>query len=376
MYFLFTWNQGTFNFEADVAPEEQDFLVSINPESLLLEGARRVDEWSLIEKKIPSFDLVFEVDRSKLAASERRADRRSSDGRARSRSTARRDVAGDRRRIRARRVRGRQGAVRAGHRRLHPSRRQDDSAVDAAVVRGARRRAPQPRRRVLQDRDARRGAARVPPRARAAQRRSRRRASTSGSCCARQGKWEDALAAFTEAAAQPGAKPPCFTTSPTRSSSCSRYDEARARWTKRCGAAAATDPRVQTSLGVVCSAGGRSRRGADAALAAARPLFGKRPPTPAWFHYAALAAALLGDVDARGGVLSGGRRRASARRRRCSTTSPRSSSGAADYDDALRGRRARRARGRRAARSCTRISATCTTAPAATTRRSSRICAR
>ena len=64
VYFLFTWTQGTFNFEADVLPEEQDFLVSINPESLLLEGARRVDEWSLIEKKIPSFDIVFELDRT------------------------------------------------------------------------------------------------------------------------------------------------------------------------------------------------------------------------------------------------------------------------------------------------------------------------
>ena len=62
VYYLFTWNQGSFNFEADVAPDAGDFLVSINPESLLLEGARRVDEWSLIEKKIPSFDLVFEID--------------------------------------------------------------------------------------------------------------------------------------------------------------------------------------------------------------------------------------------------------------------------------------------------------------------------
>src|SRR4051794_19634548 len=70
VYFLFTWMQGTFNFEGEVAPEEQDFLVSINPESLLLEGARRVDEWSLIEKKIPSFDLVFDIDRKKLAESE------------------------------------------------------------------------------------------------------------------------------------------------------------------------------------------------------------------------------------------------------------------------------------------------------------------
>ncbi len=69
VYYLFTWVSGTFSFEADVAPEAQDFLVRITPESLLLEGARRVDEWGLIEKKIPSFDLIFVVDRPRLAAS-------------------------------------------------------------------------------------------------------------------------------------------------------------------------------------------------------------------------------------------------------------------------------------------------------------------
>ena len=83
VYFLFTWMQGTFNFEGDVAPEEQDFLVSINPESLLLEGARRVDEWSLIEKKIPSFDLVFDVDRKKVDGERGRADARAGDRRSR-----------------------------------------------------------------------------------------------------------------------------------------------------------------------------------------------------------------------------------------------------------------------------------------------------
>src|SRR3954470_4752808 len=67
VYYLFTWTQGTFIFEADVAPDEQDLLVSINPESLLLEGARRVDEWGLIEKKISSFDLIFEADAKKRA---------------------------------------------------------------------------------------------------------------------------------------------------------------------------------------------------------------------------------------------------------------------------------------------------------------------
>src|SRR5215475_3800217 len=70
VYFLFTWNQGTFNFEPDVVPDLQDITVSINPESLLLEGAHRVDEWGLIEKKVPSFDIVFEVDRLKLGASD------------------------------------------------------------------------------------------------------------------------------------------------------------------------------------------------------------------------------------------------------------------------------------------------------------------
>jgi tetratricopeptide (TPR) repeat protein len=65
VYFLFTWTQGSFYFEADQRPEEGAFQVSINPENLLLEGARRIDEWSLIEKKIPSLDLVFETDRAR-----------------------------------------------------------------------------------------------------------------------------------------------------------------------------------------------------------------------------------------------------------------------------------------------------------------------
>jgi tetratricopeptide (TPR) repeat protein len=66
VYTLFTWTSGTFNFEAGVEPEEGSERVSVDPQSLLLEGARRVDEWSLIEKKIPSFDVVYSLDRSKL----------------------------------------------------------------------------------------------------------------------------------------------------------------------------------------------------------------------------------------------------------------------------------------------------------------------
>ncbi len=61
VYALFSWNTGTFSFEAGACPEVEEELDRINPESLLLEGARRVDEWSLIEKKIPSFDVIYAV---------------------------------------------------------------------------------------------------------------------------------------------------------------------------------------------------------------------------------------------------------------------------------------------------------------------------
>jgi tetratricopeptide (TPR) repeat protein len=64
VFTLFTWTSGTFSFEPGVAPDPDVDRVRISPDSLLLEGARRIDEWSLIEKKISSFDLVFARDRN------------------------------------------------------------------------------------------------------------------------------------------------------------------------------------------------------------------------------------------------------------------------------------------------------------------------
>jgi tetratricopeptide (TPR) repeat protein len=69
VYSLFTWSSGGFYFEVGDAPEGE-LLTSLNPESLLLEAARRVDEWSLIEKKVPSLDLIFEVDPQRLRVSD------------------------------------------------------------------------------------------------------------------------------------------------------------------------------------------------------------------------------------------------------------------------------------------------------------------
>lgn len=63
VYHLFSWAEGIFNFNPDQTPETDTLDLSINAETLLLEGARRVDEWSQIEKKISSMDLVFSLER-------------------------------------------------------------------------------------------------------------------------------------------------------------------------------------------------------------------------------------------------------------------------------------------------------------------------
>ncbi|HEY8166215.1 MAG TPA: DUF4388 domain-containing protein [Gemmatimonadaceae bacterium] len=66
VYTMFAWTMGTFSFEPGVTPPKDAELVAVDPQELLLEGARRVDEWSLIEKKIPSFDLVYTLDRQQM----------------------------------------------------------------------------------------------------------------------------------------------------------------------------------------------------------------------------------------------------------------------------------------------------------------------
>jgi len=62
VFLLYTWNEGVFTFDPGARAQEE-FLVSINPESLMLEGARRVDEWSLISSSIPALDVVFAIHR-------------------------------------------------------------------------------------------------------------------------------------------------------------------------------------------------------------------------------------------------------------------------------------------------------------------------
>ncbi len=59
VYKAMAWREGGFYFEK-VAPPAFAAPLRLKVEDLLLEGARRSDEWMLIQQKIPSFTVVFE----------------------------------------------------------------------------------------------------------------------------------------------------------------------------------------------------------------------------------------------------------------------------------------------------------------------------
>ncbi len=56
---LMSWREGFFSFEErPVADVPVDARIRISTESLLMEGARRIDEWSRIADKVPSLSVV------------------------------------------------------------------------------------------------------------------------------------------------------------------------------------------------------------------------------------------------------------------------------------------------------------------------------
>ncbi len=292
VYFLFTWNQGTFNFEADVVPDQHDHVVSINPESLLLEGARRVDEWSLIEKKIASFDIVFQADQAKVPSSDvaLTAEQRSVldlvDGVRDIQAIV--DASGL---VEFEVGKALYGLVTAGYihrigksagppQEMSEARAEEHQNLGIAFYKtGMLDEALREFRRVVELRGTD-TAARF----------------YIGLVFARQQQWADAAATFAEAAAQAGAQPSVFHNLAYVLEQQERYDEAESALEEAIRRGAKNDPRVHTSLGVVRLLTG-DVSAADESFSSARPMFGDRPPTAAWYHYAGLAAALLGDPN-------------------------------------------------------------------------------
>src|SRR5204863_9723828 len=59
IYALAIWNQGEFQFAPGEEPDRQTITKSNT--NLLMEAARRLDEWRVLSKKVPSIDYVPEL---------------------------------------------------------------------------------------------------------------------------------------------------------------------------------------------------------------------------------------------------------------------------------------------------------------------------
>jgi len=57
---VFRWRDGEYHFEPNDAVDfDRDNFTPMSADFILMEGIRMVDEWPIIEKKIPSMDIVF-----------------------------------------------------------------------------------------------------------------------------------------------------------------------------------------------------------------------------------------------------------------------------------------------------------------------------
>jgi hypothetical protein len=60
VYRLFRWKDGDYQFSQETTIEyDRENVAPITAESILMEGARMIDEWPIIEKRVRSYDQVF-----------------------------------------------------------------------------------------------------------------------------------------------------------------------------------------------------------------------------------------------------------------------------------------------------------------------------
>jgi hypothetical protein len=61
IYRLFRWNTGEYFFDqkSRVDPNADEAITPMSAESILMEGIQMIDEWPLIQKRIPDFSMVF-----------------------------------------------------------------------------------------------------------------------------------------------------------------------------------------------------------------------------------------------------------------------------------------------------------------------------
>jgi tetratricopeptide (TPR) repeat protein len=287
VYMLFPWTDGTFTFIAGAKPEHE-CADPINPEALMMEGARRADEWTLIEKTITSLDLVFAPEPTRARGvtdltptqsvmleqlngtltvaqlSEESGYSELDVGKALCELLERGII----RRV-ERSADGERGAtVRVDeHRNLGIAFYRGNMLVEAM----------REFRRVLElrpdDEQAR---------------------AFCGHVHARQSNWQAALEDYRVLSERPDRTTAALHNCALAQERLGNYEEARDLLAE---AARRTpdDARIQTSLGAVMLLLGEAKE-ADIVLASARALWIKTPPA-SWFHYAVLAAMWLGEID-------------------------------------------------------------------------------
>jgi len=69
VYRLFRWRSGRYHFQPKEDVEyDREHFVPIGSESILMEGARMIDEWPIIERRIKSDKMIFKKTEAGLAA--------------------------------------------------------------------------------------------------------------------------------------------------------------------------------------------------------------------------------------------------------------------------------------------------------------------
>lgn len=58
-YTLFTWTRGTFFFDSDAIPPDEQITLSLDLESVIIEGTRRIKEWGQLRDDLPSLDIAI-----------------------------------------------------------------------------------------------------------------------------------------------------------------------------------------------------------------------------------------------------------------------------------------------------------------------------
>ncbi len=291
VYFLLGWTNGTFTFETAPRADEGDILVSMSADSLLLEGARRVDEWTVVAKRIPSLDLIFELDSSRLALREVPLSAMQEqllpllDGTHDVNAVIERSGLGEFDVGKAI-----FGLLTAGY--AH------------RVGRSAARRQPSPESRVAEHRNLGVAFYRTGLFVEA-QREFRRVLELRDADAAarfylglvhlRQGEWDAAVEVLQRATQEPDAAAAVHHNLAYALERLGRLDEAAAMLAEAERRGTAGDPRTSLSLASVSLQRG-DLAGAVSQLATARARWGSRQPSAAWYHVAGLAAALSGDL--------------------------------------------------------------------------------